>query len=429
MSHSNGFRHRTVQKRMRLAGALALLAATVLAGCASVPEGSRSSSPKPSLSPAASPIPSALPAASRSPTDQPVATTVNCIHPYNSTHGVALVSYAGAIGVLDVSNGLKPFLLCWFSPAQGAAFDQAANQVVFWAGNHLGAIDLAAGKVTMTDTLPATPWAGAFSHDGSLFAYRTGDDSTGTGMSTHVYHRGVDRVLYTQATLGGHGGPNWGPVDRLEFSADDQYLLDFYEFRPTSGPDTLLVYQTGGLLVPSVPADSLRRLSVNQAEPGAWSPKGSALFYFVPPTGSTPSKVLWWEPSGVIELASGVGSWSWPEVKPQGSELYYNEWQSTDRNDQCGGLPHLWRIELGNGKRSQISDAVASHPVFVTPSFVWMNEEKPTQCGIGGESAPDGVILGYDLANGSTKQVDMSLTVPGVGAPQPNSGWIVDVWL
>src|SRR6267378_3408614 len=251
---------------MRLAGALALVAATVLAGCTSAPAASSSPSPKPSLSPAASSIPSALPTAP--------ATTVNCSHPYNSTHGVALVSYAGAIGVLDVSNGLKPFLLCWFSPAQGAAFDQAASQVVFWAGNHLGAIDLAAGKVTMTDTLPATPWEGVFSHDGSLFAYRTGDDTTGTGLSTHVYHGGVDRVLYKQAGLGGHGGPNWGPLDRLEFSADAQFLLDFYEFRPTSGPDTLLVYQTGAILVASVPADSLRRLSVNQAEPGAWSPKG-----------------------------------------------------------------------------------------------------------------------------------------------------------
>lgn len=127
---------------MRLAWALALVAATVLAGCRSAPAASSSPSPKPSLSPAASPIPSALPtaAASPSPTDQPFATRVNCTHPYNSTHGVALVSYAGAISVLDVSNGLKPFLLCWFSPAQGAAFDQAANHVVFWAGNHLGAI-------------------------------------------------------------------------------------------------------------------------------------------------------------------------------------------------------------------------------------------------------------------------------------------------
>src|SRR5690348_1621994 len=144
---------------MRLVGAFALLAATVLSDCTSAPVVSNSPSLTPSPSQAASPIPSALPAApaSPSPPDQAFTTTVNCTHPYNSTHGIALVSYTGAVGVLDVSNALKPFLLCWFSPAQGAAFDQAANQVVFWAGNHLGAIDLAAGKVTMTDTLPATP--------------------------------------------------------------------------------------------------------------------------------------------------------------------------------------------------------------------------------------------------------------------------------
>src|SRR5690349_2976530 len=120
---------------MRLSGALALVAATALAGCTSAPVASSSPSARPSLSPAASPIPSALPTAlaSPAPTDQPFAPAVSCTHPYNSTHGVALVSYPGAIGVLDVSNGLKPFLLCWFSPAQGAAFDRAANQVVFWA--------------------------------------------------------------------------------------------------------------------------------------------------------------------------------------------------------------------------------------------------------------------------------------------------------
>jgi len=51
------------------------------------------------------------------------------------------------------------------------------------------------------------------------------------------------------------------------------------------------------------------------------------------------------------------------------------------------------------------------------------------QCGILGESASDGVVLGYNLADGSTKRVDMSLTVPGGGVSRPDAGSIVDVWL
>ena len=403
----------------------ALAALVALSACSAGPQtATRTASPAATLATSAATVPvSPTP----SPSDQPFTTTFACTHPYNSTHGIALVSYPGAIGILDVTNPLKPFLMCWLAPAQGASFDRSPNQLLFWVGNKLGSVDLAAGKVSMTATLPTTPFDGAFSHDGALFAYRTGDD-TGA-MSTHVYHDGVDRVLYDQAGLGGHGGPIWGPLDRLEFSADDQYLLDFYEFRPSSGPDTLLVYQTGAILVSSVPADSLRVLSVNQVEPGAWSPTGSALFYYIPPAGSKPGRVVWWEPSGPLELASGISSWSWPAVSPQGSQLYYNEWVTTGTNDQCGGLPHLWRIDQGNGRRSQVSGAVASHPVFVTPSFVWMNEEKPTQCGIGGESVPDGVVLGYDLASGRTSPVDMSLAVPSTGAAEPNAGWVVDVWL
>jgi len=56
-------------------------------------------------------------------------------------------------------------------------------------------------------------------------------------------------------------------------------------------------------------------------------------------------------------------------------------------------LTHACGVSRGIQTKPPTGDSwtsVASHPVFVTPSFVWMNEEKPTQCGIGGESPRTG---------------------------------------
>ncbi len=163
-----------------------------------------------------------------SPTAAAFTSQLNCDKPVTATHGLALYEYAGAsvLGILDVSDPLKPTLLCWLSGASGGRFDQAPNEIVFWIGNKLGAADLTSGKVVQTDTLPNTPTEGSFSSDGTEFAYRTGDDSV-AGMSLHLYRRGDRRdiTLYSQDPIGGHGGPPYGPLDQLLFSPDNKLLL------------------------------------------------------------------------------------------------------------------------------------------------------------------------------------------------------------
>src|SRR5260370_35730900 len=113
------------------------------------------------------------------PTAAGVTSPLNCDKPVTATHGLALYEYAGAsvLGILDVSDPLKPTLLCWLSGANGGRFDQAPNEIVFWIGDRLGAADLTSGKVVQTDTLPNTPTEGSFSSDGTEFRYRTTDDS------------------------------------------------------------------------------------------------------------------------------------------------------------------------------------------------------------------------------------------------------------
>src|SRR5260370_2338392 len=121
---------------------------------------------------------------------------LNCAKPVTATHGLALYEYAGAsvLGILDVSDPLKPTLLCWLSGANGGRFDQAPNEIVFWIGDRLGAADLTSGKVVQTDTLPNTPTEGSFSSDRTDLAYRTSDASA-AGISLHLYRRGDRRDI------------------------------------------------------------------------------------------------------------------------------------------------------------------------------------------------------------------------------------------
>src|SRR5258708_3021196 len=114
-----------------------------------------------------------------SPTAAAFTSQLNCDKPVTATHGLALYEYAGAsvLGILDVSDPLKPTLLCWLSGASGGRFDQAPNEIVFWIGNKLGAADLTSGKGVQTDTLPNTPTARSFHSDRTQLPHRTRDHS------------------------------------------------------------------------------------------------------------------------------------------------------------------------------------------------------------------------------------------------------------
>ncbi|HXI96856.1 MAG TPA: hypothetical protein VNG04_12065, partial [Candidatus Acidoferrum sp.] len=155
---------------------IAATAVLALAGCQTTGGGN--------VRAAASPSQTAIPASAAasqqpSPTDAAFPSQLNCDRPLTATHGLALFEYASSsvLGVLDVSNPLKPVLLCWLSGAKGGRFNQSATQIVFWINDRLGTADLASGKVVQTDTLPAVPSEGFFSSEGTQFAYRVGDDT------------------------------------------------------------------------------------------------------------------------------------------------------------------------------------------------------------------------------------------------------------
>jgi hypothetical protein len=392
--------------------AMSALAVLALAGCQA---SGTSNAPRPT--PSASAIVSAAPTEQPSPTAAAFPSQLNCDRPVTVTHGLALFEYANSsvLGVLDVSNPLKPALLCWLSGAQGGRFNQSATQIVFWIGDKLGTADLASGKVVQTDTLPAVPSEGFFSSDGMQFAYRTGDD-TNVGMSTHLYRRADHRdlTLYTQAPIGGHGGQPYGPLDQLSFSPDNKELLDFYEFRPPSGtPPRFMVFKT---------ADGSVAYQLETAAFGAWASTGSTVYFFVQGEQGFVGELDSVGPSGQAQtVVPSINGFFWPRVTPDGAAIVYDTYDNS-------GLPHLMRLDLATKAVAQLSTSISSKPVFVTKSTMWADEEKPCDCGPGGASAPDGSVLAHNLGGGAGTLVDTSHAAPGVGAPQPSTTGIADVW-
>jgi hypothetical protein len=273
-------------------------------------------------------------------------------------------------------------------------------------------------------------YEGVFSPDGTTFVYRAIVDAAGS-ISTRIDGAGYDRELYLQEPVGGHGGPppGRGPFDQLEFSADGNELLDYSAFRGASGPANFLVYRTSGILGTYAPPDSFRIFQSTTAAYGAWARTGSTLYLFAPAQGST-GEVDSLDATGrQLTLARGVPGFFWPQVMASGGSIVYDTYVSPPA-DACGGLPHLWTFDLSAHVASQLSGAISSHPVLAARTVVWSNEEKAGQCGPGGESLPDGVILARDLSTGRDSPVNMDAIVPGIGSPvpPPSTGQVLDVW-
>jgi hypothetical protein len=168
-------------------------------------------------------------------------------------------------------------------------------------------------------------------------------------------------------------------------------------FRPTTGPANLMVFRRDG----SVVLQEFGSVAV-------WGPTGSTLYVSVPGSAGPIAELdkIVGYPAVQIVVTTRLNGYSWPAVAHDGASIVYNAPDSSVPT--CGGLPHLWSVELGTGNVTQLSKAVSSTPVFVGPDVVWANEEKLGQCGPGGPSQPDGVILAHDLKTGLDTPVDMS---------------------
>jgi hypothetical protein len=313
--------------------------------------------------------------------------------------------------VIDLADPLKPQPLCSLRQADGGRFT-SATRIAFWHGKTLGAADLNTGSISSSERLQGKPGLGAFSRDGSAFAYRLMTDQ---GWTTHLYVGGRDRTLVTVGPIGGHGGPPYGPADQLEFSADGQYLLDASLFMPSPGPAQFTVYRIDGSLA----------FQSAEGEFGAWSPTGSTLYFL---RGQIPADINGdlhrWAPStGEVTVLKGLTGFFWPAVAPDGKSIVFNRYDRSAPSEATGGLPHLWQIDLGRKTQTQISPAVTSNPLFVSPRLIWSDEEERCECGPGGASAPNGRVIAHDLVGRQDLVVDLGALSMG---PRPLA-FVLDV--
>lgn len=382
---------------MRLAATL--LAIGVLSACAS--SGSVSSASR-------SPSPSGSPTV-RAGSDCAGVTTARAL---------ALYTYNPVLDVLDVTNPVQPKLLCFIPSASGGRF-LSATTVALWNASTAEVMDITASKVLRSQKLSAAPYEGAFTADGALFAYRVASSDGTETMHLLDMTSGSDRLLYTQAPMGGHGGVPGGPTYQLRFSPDGRELLDFDVFRPQSGPANLLVFRLDGSVL----------FQAYNGTAGMWAPTGATL-YMVTHGVNLAEELDSFGPDGTLSVVmGGLTGVNWPVLTPDGKAFVFDRYDATAPGEATGGLPHLWRLDISTAHAMSIGEAVSSQPVFVGANIVWSNQEEPCQCGLGGASQIDGVVLAHDLATGTDVMVNMNPVVPGIGGPtvMPSTGYVVDV--
>lgn len=402
---------------MRLGFALVVL--LTLAACGSSTSSRVSSAPRASAS--AIPTYSSPASNARQSTPQSFSTELTCAH--QPVPGNRLVLFRNVydsqmpLGVLDVSVPTAPVLDCALSPAQGGRF-LSATKIAFWIEDYLGVADLATGVVSQTARLPAAAQNGAFSADGTAFAYRVLDDAG--GVTGHLFMHGTDRTIYSQEPMGGHGGPgpDFGPYDQVSFSADGTEFVDYMLFRPPSGPSNLAVYHLDGSLAFELGGSI-----------GVWGATGHSLYFTVPSSSSQTIKELDQLDFNGLQhsVSSRLNGYWWPVLSPDGASIVYNV--ADNSVPDCGGLQHLWSVDLQTGNTTQLSKAVSSTPAFVGPKTVWSNEEQLGPCGLGGPSVQTGMILAHDLNTGADSRVDLSFYRDLTGSPAQyvTAAWVLDI--
>jgi len=382
---------------MRLAATL--LAIGVLSACAS--SGSVSSASR-SPSASASPVVTAGP-------DCAGVTTARAL---------ALYAYDPVLDVLDVTSPVQPKLLCFIPNASGGRF-LSATTVAVWNASTAEVMDITTSKVLRSRKLSAAPYEGTFTADAAVFAYRVATSDGTETMHLLDMPSGNDRLLYTQAPMGGHGGVPGGPTYQLRFSPDGKELLDFDVFRPQSGPANLLVFRLDGSILFQTPNGTA----------GIWASTGATLYVVANGAGITNELDIIGPDGKRSVVMEGLTRVNWPVLSPDGNALFFDAYDATAPGEASGGLPHLWRLDIAASHAVSISRAVSSQPVFVGANIVWSNQEEPCQCGLGGSSQIDGVVLAHDLATSTDVIVNMNPVVPGIGGPtvMPSTGYVVDV--
>jgi hypothetical protein len=377
-----------------------ILAVLAIAACGS-PQAGTTASPSPSSRPSAS--------ASASPSTDP---SLVCTSKPVPGHPLALLAAtlltSQGLAVMDVADPLHPFQICGLNNATSGRF-VSATKIVFWDFTFVGTADLITNSVNWSRAFVDAPTVVAFSPDGSKWAYQTGDPTH--GLTIHLVIAGKDETLLTMPQIIGTGVPPWGPLNKVAFSAQGDYLLTYTAFGSPSGLPNFVVFRSDGSV-------AFRSALANL---GTWSSTGNRLYLLAATTvAGIIGRVGKWEPgSAPVQVSGPLSSYFWPAVSPDDGKVVFNSFDAKS-------LPRLWRLDIATGKVVQISSGISTEPVFVSRNVVWSSEERPCQCGPGGSSAPDGKVVAHDLQSGADTLV---ADFTGFTLSQAPTRDILDVWL
>lgn len=142
------------------------------------------------------------------------------------------------------------------------------------------------------------------------------------------------------------------------------------------GPPNFLVYDQSGRAVFQSAAAAF----------GVWAFQGDKLFFLAPSQehGIAGDLHSWDPTTGETPLARNLSDYFWPALAPDGHRLLFNSYDSA-------GLPHLWSVDPDTGAVRQLATSISALPVVVGNNVVWSTEEKPCDCGPGGNSAHDAI--------------------------------------
>jgi len=235
-------------------------------------------------------------------------------------------------------------------------------------------------EVTVNGYIPAF----AYSHDGSLLAYLVHDTSGSGKASLHVRRGGQETTLSLNAIPG--RGIGRDDEVRLEFAADDKYLLMVDTFVGNQGqaPQTgqFLVIRTADNTVAFVPPSGV---SAN-ATMATWARHKDRLYY------RDAVGVRTWDAgvASVGTLATGL-HWYDPAAATDDRWLAFTQIDSNS-------VPHVRLYDLQHNQVVATGAAARSHPIFVSGDTIWYLEEQAcaSEC-LGGPSQTSGRVLAYSL--------------------------------
>jgi hypothetical protein len=254
-------------------------------------------------------------------------------------------------------------------------------------------IDLSTRASTADVNVSGYVPAFAYSHDGSMLAYLLHDSAN--KPSLHVRRNGKETSLNLNAIPG--RGIGRDDEVRLEYSADDKYLLMVDTFVGNQGqaPQTgqFLVLRTADTTVAFLPPSST---SAN-ATMATWARHSNRFFY------RDAVGVRTWdsEVRSVSTLAGGL-HWYDPAASPDDRQLAY-----TDIDTQF--VPRVKIYDLHANQHATTSPAPRSHPIFITADTIWYLEEVACtgEC-MGGPSQPSGKVFAYSLTSKSETSLPFS---------------------